>query len=389
MTTPTVPMPGVALSPADRVAPFTTLIAEHAAETQQTRRPARPVVRALADAGLLRVLAPRQYGGEEVSGVEFMRLVATVAEIDGSAGWTAMTLNEEVEIAAAYLPPDTMAAVCTSSPALVVAGSGITLGRARRTEGGWRLSGRWPFVTGGPAADLIVVGGTVEGPRPRPLCYALLPVEQVTVLDTWDAVGLRGTGSHDVMVEDLFVPDERMGVVADGNDTVADTTLFRLPPSLRFPFPKVGVATGVARAALREFCELAQGKRAGFTRTQLRERPDAQLAVARAEGLIGSGWTFAVEMVEQLWDLAGAGEPIPSDVHARARVACTHAVANCVSAVETLCTAAGTTANLVSSPLHRQLADVRAVPQHAMVGGFNDLDAGRVLLGLPAGNPLF
>lgn len=376
-------------SPAERAAAFATLVAEHVAETQRSRRPAEPVVRALADAGLLRILAPRSYGGEEATGIEFMELVECVARVDGSAGWTAMTLNEEIEISAGYLPGDTMGAVCRSSPAIVVAGSGATLGRARREAGGWRVTGRWPFVTGGPVADEIVLGATVEGPRPRPLCFALVPAAEVDILDTWDTVGLRGTGSHDVMLEDVFVPDERVGVVPSGRDTVVDTTLFRLPPSLRFPFPKVGVATGIARAAVAEFSELAQGKKARLSRTLLRDRPDAQLAMARAEALIGSGWAFATEMVETIWALAEAGEPVPDVVHARTRLACTHAVAACVEAVETLCTSAGTTANLTGSPFHRYLADVRAVPQHVMVGGYNDLDAGRVLLGLPPGDPLF
>lgn len=375
--------------PALRAASFAPLVAGHVAETQRARRPAAPVMRALAEAGLLRILAPRRYGGEEATGVEFMRLVECVARVDGSAGWTVMTLNEEIEISVGYVPGAVMREVCSSSPAVIVAGSGAALGRARRAEGGWRVTGRWPFVTGGPVADEIVVGATVEGPRPRPLCFALVPADQVDILDTWDTVGLRGTGSHDVALDDVFVPDDRVGVVRSGRDTLVDSTLFRLPPSLRFPFPKVGVATGIARAAAAEFSDLAQGKKARVSRTLLRERPDAQLALARAEALIGSGWAFAVEMVETIWAIAEAGDPVPDLVHARTRVACTHAVANCVEAVETLCTAAGTTANLTSSPLHRYLADARAVPQHVMVGGYNDLNAGRMLLGLAPDDPLF
>jgi len=346
-------------------------------------------MQAFANEGLLRILAPSGYGGEEATGVEFMRLVETVARMDGSAGWTVMTLNEEIEISAGYVAPETMRAVCTSSPATIVAGSGATLGRALEVDGGWRISGRWPFVTGGPVADEIVVGATVTGPKPRPLCFALVPASDVRILDTWDTVGLRGTGSHDVELDAVFVPAERVGVVRSGRDTLPDATLFRLPPALRFPFPKVGVATGIARAAIDEFVALAEGKLARVSRTLLRDRPDAQLAVARAEALVGSGWAFALEMVETIWALAEQGRPVPRDVHARTRGACSHAVASCVSAVETLCTAAGTTANLRTSPLHRHLADVRAVPQHVMVGGYNDLNVGRVLLGLDADDPLF
>jgi alkylation response protein AidB-like acyl-CoA dehydrogenase len=346
-------------------------------------------MRAFAAAGLLRILAPRDYGGEEATGLDFMRLVEAVSTMDGSAGWTVMTLNEEIEISAGYVPAPIMREVCSSSPATIVAGSGAALGRARRAEGGWRITGRWPFVTGGPVADEIVIGATVEGPRPRLLCFALVPAAQVEIFDTWDTVGLRGSGSHDIALTDVFVPDERVGVVRSGRDTVPDVTLFRLPPALRFPFPKVGVATGIARAAIETFTELAEGKKARVSRTLLRDRPDAQLAVARAEALVGSGWAFALEMVETIWALAVRREPVPPAVHARTRLACTHAVANCVEAVETLCTAAGTTANLTGSPLHRYLADVRAVPQHVMVGGYNDLNAGRVLLGLTPDDPLF
>lgn len=318
-----------------------------------------------------------------------MRLVETVSRSDGSAGWTVMTLNEEIEISAGYLPAQTMREVCTSTPATIVAGSGAALGRARKAEGGWRITGRWPFVTGGPVADDIVVGANVEGPKPRPLCFALVPADQVTILDTWDTIGLRGSGSHDVELDDVFVPDARAGVVRTGRDTVPDSPLFRLPPSLRFPFPKVGVACGVARTALGAFTSLATEKKPRVGRALLQDRPDAQLAVARAEGLIGAGWAFATEMVETVWALAIEDDPVPPEVHARTRLACTLAVANAVAAVETLCTAAGTTANRAGTPLQRCLADVRAVPQHVMVGGYNDLDAGRVLLGLEAQDPLF
>ena len=184
-----------------------------------------------------------------------------------------------------------MRTVCTSSPAVIVAGSGAALGRVRPADGGWRLSGRWPFVTGGPAADEIVVGATVEGPRPRPLCFCLVPAADVEILDTWDTVGLRGTGSHDIAVHDVFVPAERAGVVRSGRDTLPDATLFRLPPALRFPFPKVGVATGIARAAIAAFTELAEGKKARVSRTLLRERPDAQLRrrPGRGTGRLGLG----------------------------------------------------------------------------------------------------
>ena len=169
-----------------------------------------------------------------------------------------MTLNEEMEIAAAYLCADTMTALCRSEPAVIVAGSGVPSGRAMPATGGWRVSGRWSLVTGGPVADHIVLGAVVDEAPPRRLVYVLVPADEVTVLDTWHAVGLRGTGSHDVTLDEVFVPDDRAGPTRSADRTVPDTTLFRLPATLRFPFPKVGVAAGLARAAIDDLIEVGR-----------------------------------------------------------------------------------------------------------------------------------
>ncbi len=376
-------------TPAARARPLLDGVAAAAEESQLQRRPVDSVVRAFADCGLLRILAPAPYGGEEATGRQFLELVETVARVDGSAAWTVMTLNEEMEIACAYLPADHMGSVVRSRPPVVIAGAGAPIGRAVAVDGGWRVTGRWPFVTGGPCADFIVLGSIVEGPKPRSLCYVLVPADEVEVLDTWDTVGLRGTGSHDVELRDVFVPHERAGLTTGTDRTVPDGPLFRLPASLRFPFPKVGVAAGLARAALDCFVELAETKRARLGGRVLREQADAQLAVAEAEALLGSGRAFAIEMLETVWDLAVDGDPIPAPVHARTRLACTTAVANSVRAVELLATAAGTTSNRRGHPLQRRLADVGAVPQHFMVGGYHRLSAGQVLLGLQADDPAF
>ena len=376
-------------TPAQRAVPLLDVVAAGIDRSQRDRRPTDEMVRAFADRGLLRILAPAAYGGEEASMLAFVELVETVGRVDASAAWTVMTLNEEMEIACAYLPSELMAEVVAAGPPVVIAGSGSPIGQAGRADGGWRLTGRWPFVTGGPAADRIVVGSIIDGPRPRSLCYVLATRDEAQVLDTWDAVGLRGTGSHDVEMAGVVIPDDRAGVTPTADVTVPDGPLFRLPPSLRFPFPKVGVAVGVARAALDGFVELAATKRARVGRGVLRQQPDAQLAVAEAEALIWSGRAYAVELLEQVWAVAVAGDPVPGALHARARLACSTAVANCVRAVELLATAAGTTANLAAHPLHRQLADVRAVPQHFMVGGYHRQSAGQVLLGLDPDDPAF
>ena len=376
-------------SPADRVAPLLDTVATAAAEASAQRAPSRALFEQVAAAGLVQILVPAAYGGEEASALEFVELVETVARVDGSTAWTMMTLNEEMEIAAAYLAPETMASLCSAEPHTIVAGSGITAGRAVETDGGFRVSGRWRLVTGSPVADHIVLGSLIEGPSPRRLLYVLVPAADVSVLDTWDTVGMRGTGSNDVVLDDVFVPHERAGVTGSANATVPDTALFRLPSSLRFPFPKVGVAAGIARAAIDAMIDLAGTKAGRVSRTLLRDQPDVQQVLAEADAELSAGRAFAVEMLGRVWEFAEQGAPIPREVHARTRLACSHSVAASVRATERVCSLAGTSANATDGPFARRLADVRAVPQHFMVGGHHRLQAGRVMLGLEPEDPLF
>ena len=134
---------------------------------------------------------------------------------------------------------------------------------------------------------------------------------------------------------------------------------------------------------------LAGAKSPGLGRDLLNARPDAQLAVAEAEARWAGGRALVRQRLAEVWALAEAREPVPPELHARTRLACSAAVAWCVTAVELLCTAAGTSANELGSPLQRRLADVRAVSQHFMVGGYHLTTSGRVLLGLDAADPSF
>jgi alkylation response protein AidB-like acyl-CoA dehydrogenase len=302
-----------------------------------------------------------------------------------------------------------------AAPGAIVAGSGLTSGTSAPAPGGWTVGGRWRFVSGVPCADHVILGTLVEdedggsgtaasattgpsgagpgygvnGRRARRACYVLVPVADVEILDTWQVSGLRGTGSHDVVLRDVFVPDERAGTITSPTQTVPDAPFYRLPPGLRFPFPKVGVACGIARAAVDDFVELATAKTPTTSRSSLRERGDAQRAVGEATAALASGRAWVREVLDELWDSAVGGRPVGQDLHARARLACSNAVAGAVRAVELVCTAAGSTVNFLDSPLERRARDVRTVPQHFTVAPFQVTTAGRVLLGLDADDPTF
>ena len=380
------------------VEPILPLVAEHAPWSNEHRRPHPAVFAALARSGLLRLIAPAHYNGGGAGSEEFLALIETIGRVDGSAAWTAMTLNEEVGIASAYLPADSMAGLLHRQPDVVIAGSGVALGQARRVDGGWLVNGRWKFVSGVPVADRVILASRVvtdgdpDGGAPRrarQVCFHLTPVSEVVIEDTWHVAGLRGTGSNDVVLTDVFVPDTWAGVFGPGDLPVPRTPYYCLPNGLRFPFPKVGVAVGVARAAMVAFDQLARTKKPSFLPELLSERPNAQAAVAQAEALVGSGRAWVGQLMDELWTVAGRSEAIDPALHARARLGASYAVDSAIRAVEGLASAAGTTASQLDGPWPRLLADVRSVGQHFTVGPQQMQTAGRVLLGQDPGDPVF
>lgn len=354
------------------------------------RNPDPEIIAELGRLGLMRLLVPSELGGGGRHPAEFIEFSRRVAFEHPSAGWVAMTCNEEAEIFAAYLEATTVTAFYAAHPDAVIAGSGVPKGVARPAEGGWIVDGRWPFVSGCSAADWWILANIVDGTRPRQLCFVLIPADAALIDDTWHTVGLRGTGSHDVVLNEYFVPGKLASVVENFSlPKPNEHPYYRLPSGLRFPFPKTGVASGIADRAIDEFAALSTAKTALYNRSTLARRPDAQAAMARATALAGAGRAFVAEALSEIWETASArGEVTPAQ-HARARLACSWSVQNCIAAVETLVTAAGSTANYTSSPLGGLLNDVRAVAGHFMVGSYQMDTAGQVLLGLDPGDPNF
>jgi alkylation response protein AidB-like acyl-CoA dehydrogenase len=216
----------------------------------------------------------------------------------------------------------------------------------------------------------------------------VVPRASYDVLPTWEAAGLCGSGSHDVVVTDVFVPDDHVTDLYGAPPSV-HTPLFRLPVFSRLAFNKVGVATGIARAALDAFRALATDKRPTTSADLLRERPQAQLAIAEAEARLRSARAFLFEAVGDLWSTTVDGLLASDHQRAMVRLASSHACAEAVRAVEIVYAQAGITASSPASPLERAMRDIHVVPQHIMVGPSAIACAGRVLLGLDPGTPFF
>ena len=358
------------------------LVRSFADRAETLRTLPEEVVRALRESGLFRVAVASEVGGAEATPREQILTIEAISEADGATGWALMIGVENLGFASAILLPDVAEEVIAKHPEVIFCGALNPQGRAARVDGGVRVSGRWPFASGCLHSDWFWGQCVVEESGRRQMLEVLVPRRDFRVLDTWHVAGLRGSGSHDVLIEDVFVADRFTTRVGSGR-VHARGALFRLPPLSRLAYNKVGVATGIARAAIDAFSELASERVPRAMSAPLRERRYAQECVAEAEFSLRAARAFAFESVEELWHETLEGRTPSPQQRALVQLACVKAVMASARAVEIVHSAAGTSANSPSSPLERRMRDVHVVGQHIVVSPSLIEPASRVLLGLP------
>jgi len=372
----------------ERARALQPLVRAHAERADAERRLPLELVRALAQAGLFRIAVARAQGGAEAEPREQILAIEAISAADGAAGWTLMIGIESLGIASGTLRADVAEELIGKNPEVIFSAALNPLGRATPVEGGVRVTGRWPFASGCQHSDWFWGQCIAEGEAQPRLLEVLIPRADYRVIDTWNVAGLRGSGSHDVAVEDLFVP-ERLITRVSSERARESGPLFRFPVFSRLAYNKVGVATGIARAAIDDFVALASAKVPRAMTVPLRERHHAQASVAEAETRLRSARAFVFEAIDEVWQETLAGRPATPLQRALVQLACSQAVAACARAVELVHAAAGTSANFVASPLERRMRDVHAVGQHIMVSPALVEPASRVLLGLESRTVFF
>jgi indole-3-acetate monooxygenase len=359
------------------------LVREFADIGERQRHLAPEVAQAFCAHGLYRIAAPEDAYGTAHSPLTQVRTIAAIAEGDGAAAWNLMIGIESFGLIAPAFGP---AIHLIENPSVVLASSTAAVGRADRVDGGYRVNGVWQFASGVHNASLF--GATVrvwnegvmdveQGNR-----YAIIDLGDFEILDTWYTSGLCGSGSHDVKVTDIFVPEDRL--IAPIGGVKHDSPLLNFPLGARLAYNKVGVAWGLARAGMDAFIELAEGKHPRFSRSSLRERAFAQRAIGEAEARFRGGRALVTELLEEMWARVQARGHITSKERALFQIACSDSVRGCMEAVRLVAEAAGTTANEKAHPLERIVRDIKVVGQHTTVAPQHIEDGGRILLGLPA-----
>ncbi len=366
-----------------------------ATEIEAGRRVPQALANELGADGFFRMLVPETLGGGEVHPRTFARTLMALGRGDGATGWIAMT-GSTTGLLTAYLADEGAREVLGGEAHEALAGVFAPTGRAvpATVEGveGYRLSGRWSFASGCENAPWRVGGGLVfdegatgprmtaaGGPEVRSFFFR---AEDSQVVDTWKTAGLRGTGSHDLVVEDVFVPASRTASLVSDAPRHSGP-LYRFPVFGLLATGVASVGLGIARAALEIGEEMARTKRARGGKKVMGESELVQVEIARAAAEIGAAEAFLFASLDDAWDAAAAGDALSHALRARIRLAATHAGQAAASATDRVYHLCGGASIWDANPLSRHFRDVHVMTQHIMVSPSTLKPIGRIALGLP------
>jgi alkylation response protein AidB-like acyl-CoA dehydrogenase len=317
-----------------------------------------------------------------------MRVVEAAAAVDGSVGWL-IGNGGGMSRAAGYLPIEVGRRWFSSPHAFIVAATGA-VGSAMAVDGGYRVTGRWPFGSGAPHAThfmgLATIGGNQAADQPRLCCY--FSREHVNVHDNWHVSGLRGTGSSDFEVHDLFVPSEHVHPFIGGTPSEAGL-LYRMPPLSVFAWTVSVVPLGIARGAINAFLQIAINKARLGTAGTLRDRETVQSMVGRAEATLHAARAFLIDAMTELMAATDGGGERLEQARVKLRLACAYAAENAREIVDRLAADAGSIAIFESCPLERSVRDLHAAVKHVAMAPSSYILAGRMAMGLDAGTARF
>jgi 3-hydroxy-9,10-secoandrosta-1,3,5(10)-triene-9,17-dione monooxygenase len=369
---------------------------ERASRTEELRRLPPETERELHEAGLFRIVQPRRVGGSELDYVALVDCAEAIGEADASAAWNFANLASHHWMLAMF-DKRAQDIVWGPDPDVLIASSFIfPAGRARRVDGGYLLRGSWPFSSGVDSSEWNMLASVVssddeaDGIEYR---IFLLHKSNYRIKDTWNATGLRGTGSNDVEVDDAFVAEAMTVAVNDlaGGPTpgsaVNPNALYTLPVFSLFPYVLSGVSLGNAQGCLDDYVDLAQHRASTYNRTKLGDLQTTQIKIAEASSKIDAARLIMRSTCIDA--MAGARNGHVPDIAAKTKMRRDGAfsVNLCTEAVSLLFAASGARSLYTSGALQRQFRDAHAINSHI---AFN-FDAagtnyGRVALGLPSEN---
>lgn len=348
---------------------------------------------AMHEAEIFRLCLPRSMGGGEASPMTIQSVIETIAAADASTAWS-LGQGLGCSLSAAFLAPDVAADIFGAPDSILAWGPFNKSERVVAADGGYRLTGRWSYASGIRNATWFGAHKPETGPdgkpranpdgRPRIRSF-LFPAADATVYPVWDVMGLKGTGSDDYEVADLFVPEGHTFLRDFEPDRRESGPLYRIALTAFYGMTFATVGLGIARATLDEFIALASAKTASHTSAKLREGTAVQSDVALAEGHLGASRAYLLEMTGEMWRVLERGDELDIDLRARLRIACAYASARAREVVAMAYHRAGATAIHAANPFERRFRDMNTVSQQIQAAPSNLEHAGMAILGLEPG----
>lgn len=349
------------------------VLRERAQKAEDARRIPDESIAELQELGFFRLLQPERYGGYEADPVTFYAAVKLIASACGSTGWVASILGVHPWHLALF-DQQAQDEVWAEDPDTRVSSSYAPMGKATLTDGGYRLTGRWSFSSGCDHATWVFVGGPVMTDEGKPIdfCTYLLPLGDYRIDDVWDTVGLRGSGSNDIVVEDVFVPQHRALSFMDMSKTqcpgheVNTSHLYKLPWGTVHPSTITAPIIGMAQGAYDAHVE-HQGKRvrAAYAGEKSKEDPFAKVRIAEAASEIDAAWLQLTHNLTEELELLKAGQEIPMSLRLRARRDQVRGTSRAISAIDRLFENSGGRALWSGTPIQRFWRDAHAGRVHA------------------------
>ena len=365
------------------------LLRENAATAEAECKLPEATVDAVREAGLFRIWAPEKLGGWDVDPVTACRIFQEIARIDSAPGWLVQMSNAIGGLGLFFgdraveemYRPDTIFADALHPP-----------GSAIAVEGGYELTGQFPFASACHHADwFLAVAQIVDDGRPvtengQPVMkWMSLPMSEAEIVDNWDTLGMRGTGSHDVKVQSVFIPEHRapaFGPITEArskhwSNAIGNLTIWHIVAS-------VGVIPlGIAQAALEEFTALTKSKTPAYLERTLNTQGLAHYRLGAAKVTLSAARANMYETLSRVWSSAQSGNLITTEQKCDMQLAGSYAGRAACDAVQLIAASAGTSAVRHSSRLTRHLRDLNTLTQHAKISTDRYEDVGAITVGQP------
>lgn len=382
----------------ERARELMPMLREDADECEKHRQVTERCVAAMIERGIFKMLLPKSIGGAELDPLTYTAVLEILAQGDGSPAWC-LGQNSGCSMTAPYLSHEMAVEIFGGPRGILAWGPELPgAGKCIAVDGGYRATGRWGFATGSRHASWLGAhcpvfeqdGSPRLGANGRQVTRTMIvPKSEATIIDNWQVLGLRGTGSDSYELKDHFVPEARTAIRDNDAERRETGPLYQFTSGMIYAMSFSHVSLGIARGAYDAFIEIARDKVPRGAKGTLRSNNVIQSQVSQCEAKLRSSRAYLRGVIAEMWDEAQRTGRIGADHHPQLRLAATWAIHQARDVVATVYHAAGASAIFESNPLERRMRDIHAGTQQGQGRPIHFETVGQMLMGLPPEGRMF